>query len=96
MGDNLTPVFVMGRRRFQTNASSKAQVGMQRAPLAIVAVTPTSTGFKQRCNTDATLNVDYISGETVDDLSDWWTRDFTRFTVHDTLEEATEHRNLML
>ena len=64
-------------------------------PMALVEIVPTERGWRQRfvrflANVDATerdlkivqsLNVDYVSRETYEQLEDWWRDDFDGFAV---------------
>ena len=78
---NLTPFYVVGSRRFDKKRT------------VTLALTPTTNGWSQRCADDPALNVDYVCGENLRELKEWFLCDCTRFTLHETREEALAHRD---
>lgn len=65
------------------------------AELVVVRYDSTSKGWRQRCvdGAVATLNNEYVSGETRDDLNAWLGVDFgTSFRVFSHIEEARAYR----
>lgn len=85
--DNLTLLYVVGKRRME----NRPPIDGEAVPIHLIQLQSTSRGWTQRCATDPTLNVEYVRREDVDELKEWFVCDFTRFTLHETLEEATEH-----
>lgn len=93
--DNLTrePTYVVGVPDERTDKALPRKRG---APMVLVTYTPTNKGYRQRCADPRVtgLDNDFVSGETMRDLHQWFVVDFgSRFKLFDSRKEAEAYLN---